>query len=169
MPQTWSPHGGAIIDTDALIDAIRAGPAVEGVTFLGGEPFAQAEAVATIAEGVRSSGLSVVTFTGYQIEDLIGARLDDYDRLLAATDLLIDGPFVQDQVDFSRPWVGSRNQRYHFLTERYAELADEISKVPNRLEIRIGPRGNVIAGGLGPVQVSEELLSAVAKTLQSSN
>lgn len=167
VPQTWSPHGGAIIDSDALIDAIRMGPAVEGVTFLGGEPFAQAEAVATIAEGVRSNGLSVVTFTGYRIEDLIGARRDDYDRLLAATDLLIDGPFVQDQVDFSRPWVGSQNQRYHFLTERYAKLANEILEVPNRLEIRIGPRGNVIAGGLGPVQVSEELLSAVAKSLQS--
>lgn len=164
VPQTWSPHGGALIDTDALIDAIRLGPAVEGVTFLGGEPFAQSEAVATIAEGVRNNGLSVVTFTGYQIEGLIESQRHDYDRLLDATDLLIDGPFNQDLVDFSRPWVGSRNQRYHFLTERYAGLADEIMNTPNRLEVRIGSDGNVITGGLAPPQVGRSIINALACT-----
>jgi organic radical activating enzyme len=37
---------------------------VEGVTFLGGEPFEQAAAAAELAEVTRARGLSVMTFTG---------------------------------------------------------------------------------------------------------
>lgn len=159
VPQTWSPRGGALIETEALIDAILSGPPVEGVTFLGGEPFAQANLVAIIAESVRRSGLSIVTFTGYLIEDLIEAQRDDFDRLIDSTDLLIDGPFDSGLVDFSRPWVGSRNQRYHFLTDRYAALADEILNIPNRLEVRIGRDGNVITGGLGPQQLRKSIIN----------
>lgn len=166
VPQTWSDRGGALIEVGALVDAIILGPPVEGVTFLGGEPFAQADAVATIAEAVRLQGMSVVTFTGYLREDIENSASSGFDRLLRATDLLIDGPFDQAQLDFSRPWIGSRNQRYHFLSERYAHLASEIGNLPNRLEIRIGPNGNVIAGGLGPVEASKELLAAVAKSFR---
>jgi anaerobic ribonucleoside-triphosphate reductase activating protein len=165
VPQTWSSRGGALIETDALIDAILSGPAIEGVSFLGGEPFAQAGAVAAIADAVRKRGLSVVTFTGYLHEDLLKAQRLDFDRLLDATDLLIDGPFDQNRLDFSRPWVGSSNQRYHFLTDRYAHLADGIGGIPNRLEIRIGPDGNIIAGGLAPPQLSRQMLADVAKSL----
>lgn len=165
VPQTWSPRGGALVETDALIDAILSGPVVEGVSFLGGEPFAQAEAVATVAEAVRKGGLSVVTFTGYLREDLLKAQRSDFDRLLGATDILIDGPFDQNLLDLSRPWVGSSNQRYHFLTDRYAHLADEIGRIPNRLELRIGPDGNIIAGGLAPPLLSKQLLADVAKSL----
>lgn len=163
MPQTWSRRGGFLIETNALVDAILLGPPVNGVTFLGGEPFAQADAVATIAEAVRLKGLSVVTFTGYLREDIENSATSAFDRLMKATDLLIDGPFDKAQLDFSRPWIGSRNQRYHFLSERYAHLASKIGNFSNRLEIKIGPDGNVIAGGLGPLETSKELLSAVAK------
>lgn len=161
MPQTWSERGGALIEPDVLIETILLGPPVEGVTFLGGEPFAQAEAVSKIAEAVRNNGLSVVTFTGYTLEDLVSARRTDFDRLLGATDLLIDGPFDRDQLDFSRAWVGSRNQRYHFLTERYAHLAGHVIEIPNRMEIRIGPNGNIIAGGLAPLDLSKQIMAAV--------
>lgn len=166
MPQTWSDRGGALIETSALIDAILLGPPIEGVTFLGGEPFAQAEAVSEIAEAVRSKGLSVVTFTGYNLEDLVNAGRTDFDRLLGATDLLIDGPFAKDQLDFSRAWVGSRNQRYHFLTERYAQLADRVIETPNRIEIRIGPNGNIIAGGLAPLDLSKQIIAAVTRAAE---
>lgn len=166
MPQTWSDRGGASIEADALIDAILLGPPVEGVTFLGGEPFAQAEAVSQIAEAVRRDGLSVITFTGYVYEDLVDARRTEFDRLLSATDLLIDGPFDKNQLDFSRAWVGSRNQRYHFLTERYAHLATHVSEIPNHLEIRIGLNGNIIAGGLAPPKLSKQILAAATSAAE---
>lgn len=161
VPQTWSDRGGALVDISALIDTINLGPPIEGVTLLGGEPFAQAEPLAAIAEAMQAAGLSVVTFTGYQREHLERTNRPDYRRLLASTDLLIDGPFDRDRLEFSRPWVGSSNQRYHFLTERYAYLADKLADIPNRLEVRIGPDGNVITGGLAPPVLSRRIIAAL--------
>lgn len=87
------------------------------MTFLGGEPFEQPEALGIIAENVRKAGLSVLCFTGALIEDLRVNPLNK--KLLNNIDLLIDGEFMIDKIDYSRPWCGSSNQRYHFLTSRY--------------------------------------------------
>ena len=45
-------------------------------------------------------------------------------RLLASTDLLVDGPYVATKPSRGRRWIGSENQRAHFLSERYAALRD---------------------------------------------
>ena len=88
---------------------------IEGVTFLGGEPFEQAEALGVIAEKIKKAGLSVVCFTGCKFEDL---KLEAKNKkLLDNIDLLIDGEYIEELKDFSRPWCGSSNQRYHFLTD----------------------------------------------------
>lgn len=158
LPQTWSMDGGRLVDADLLVDKIISDATLEGVTFLGGEPFAQAAALAYIGRRIKRHGLSVVTFTGYLLEEIKGAARPDYDELLAVTDLLIDGPFQKDCVDFSRPWVGSRNQRYHFLTDRYQQLADEISSIPNRIEVRLKPDGRVLINGLARTEEMSSIL-----------
>lgn len=158
MPQTWESHGGKIVDTDWLIEKIMATPSIEGVTFLGGEPFAQAYALAHIGEYLQMHGKSVVTFTGYKLEALQAAQREDYSSLLAVTDLLIDGPFIQRQVDYTRPWVGSRNQRYHFLTERYAYLRTQLDTIPNRIEVRLSHDGSVLINGLAAPEDMRALL-----------
>jgi len=68
--------------------------------------------------------------------------------LLAITDLLIDGPFREDKTDLSRQWVGSSNQRYHFLTDRYRQLEARLMEIPNRIEVRILPTGEVLINGM---------------------
>jgi anaerobic ribonucleoside-triphosphate reductase activating protein len=148
VPQTWAPHGGKLIDADWLIEQILDIPTIEGVTFLGGEPFAQADALAHIGKHLQRHGKSVVTFSGYRLETLQNAQRDDYHALLTVTDLLIDGPFDQQQVDYTRPWVGSRNQRFHFLTERYAHLRNQLDTIPNRIEVRLSPDGSIRINGL---------------------
>ncbi|WP_188541037.1 hypothetical protein [Paenibacillus segetis] len=55
-------------------------------------------------------------------------------------------------MDTSRPWIGSANQRYHFLTELYMHLADELMNIPNRLEVRIAPDGRVMINGLAELK-----------------
>ena len=40
-------------------------------------------------------------------------------RLLEHTDILIDGPFIQDEYDEERDWVGSKNQKVLLLSDRY--------------------------------------------------
>ncbi|MER3447925.1 MAG: ribonucleoside-triphosphate reductase activating protein [Candidatus Dadabacteria bacterium] len=150
VPWTWPEHGGQEIDVAELAHKILTGPPIEGVTFVGGEPFAQAEALAELGRTVKAAGLSVVTFTGYVLEKILRSPRPGWHDLLAVTDLLIDGPFKRDLLDTSRPWVGSSNQRYHFLTERYRHLKDHLEQIPNRIEVRIGPDGSVLINGLAP-------------------
>ncbi len=119
-----------------LNDQVRATPALEGVSLLGGEPFAHAAAGAALAEEARRLGLSVMIYSGYTLDELRAKGDADADRLLYLTDLLVDGPFVRDQPETARRWVGSTNQRLHFLTDRY-DAADPCWRQRNTLEIRV--------------------------------
>jgi len=93
LPQTWPETKGELIDSAALATRILQTPDLEGVTFLGGEPFAQAGALADLGEHVRWRGLSVLTFTGYTLEALRARRDEAIEALLSVTDLLLAGPF----------------------------------------------------------------------------
>ena len=144
-----------------LAEQIVRDPEIEGVTFLGGEPFAQARALAELGRIVKQKGLSVVTFTGYTLDYLLQSGNQDYLDLLSVTDLLIDGPFQIERLDTSRPWVGSSNQRYHFLTDRYLYLKERLTEIPNRLEVRIMPDGRVLVNGLAETKVLEDLFAGL--------
>jgi len=144
----WDENAGKSVDADVFVERILNIHGIEGVTFLGGEPFDQSEAVSYVAKAVRKKGLSVVTFTGRTIENIQETgSITDVD-LLKNTDLLIDGPFIKTLADDSRPWVGSSNQRYIFLSYRYKALEPLLSGIANKLEIRIFPDGRVFANGL---------------------
>lgn len=110
---------------------------VEGVTFLGGEPFSQAPALAALAAGVREAGLTVMIFSGYTLRALKSMKRPGVAELLAQTDLLVDGPFMQDKLDRQRRWIGSTNQTPHDLTEVYQALVDDWDTSPETLEVRI--------------------------------
>ncbi len=160
LPQTWPADGGLLVEADALIEQILSESAIEGVTFLGGEPFFQAGPLAYIGRRVKEHNLSVVTFTGYLLEAIQSANRNDYNELLAVTDLLIDGPFKRHQVEFVRPWVGSSNQRFHYLTDRYAQRPEEIASTPNRIEVRLKPDGRIFINGLAAHEDMRALISS---------
>ena len=115
--ETWDLKGGKEYNVIDILNDIFSTPDIEGVTFLGGEPFEQPEALMFLASNIKQKGLSVVCFTGYKIEYL----QKKYKNILSEIDLLIDGEFIEEEKDFSRPWVGSKNQKYYFLTDRYNE------------------------------------------------
>ena len=162
LPQTWSNDGGRLVDADFLAARIMSERSIEGVTFLGGEPFFQATALAYIGRRIKAHGLSVVTFTGYLLEEIKAANRQDYDELLAVTDLLIDGPFQREKAELIRPWVGSSNQRFHFLSTRYRHLANDFISIPNRLEVRIKPDGRIFINGLAGSEDMAELIRSLA-------
>lgn len=116
----------------AMLQA-RDAQGIEGITLLGGEPFAHAAGAAALAGIAREYGLSVMVFTGYTLEEL--QSKPDAAELLAATDILVDGPYLRDQPDSVRRWIGSTNQRIHFLTDRYQ--FDDQWRQRNTLEIRV--------------------------------
>jgi anaerobic ribonucleoside-triphosphate reductase activating protein len=154
---TWGSHGGMVYETSAIITAIRRNAAyIEGITLLGGEPFEQATELAVIAEATQAIRLSVMTFTGYTHETLVQSHDDGVARLIASTDLLIDGQYVEALRDFSRPWVGSSNQRFIFLTNRYN--MDMIGKYKNRIEARIEKNGAISLNGMGDCKDIEQLI-----------
>ena len=157
VPFTWEEDEGFTVEVDQLAEQILRDSKIDGVTFLGGEPFAQARALTKLGRILKQEGLSVVTFTGYLLEYLQNSGNQDHLELLAVTDLLIDGPFQIKNVDTSRPWVGSTNQRYHFLTDRYLYLKEQLTEIPNRLEVRLTPDGRVLVNGLAEAKDLEDL------------
>ena len=116
--------------------ARRMADGIEGITLLGGEPLAHAAGAAVLARRVRALGLSVMVFTGYTLDE--AGELPDpaVKELLAHTDILVDGPYVRELPDTTRRWIGSTNQRIHFLTDRY-RADDACWRQSNTLEIRI--------------------------------
>lgn len=139
------------IHSDALIGLIRAAReryGIEGISLSGGEPFAQARALAPVAAACRQLGLSTLAWTGYTLEQLTGATGSapppHAGELLAGLDVLIDGPFRQDRPP--TPLRGSDNQRVHRLTERYSE-ADLTGQA---VEVRVRPDGDLQAYGIVP-------------------
>jgi anaerobic ribonucleoside-triphosphate reductase activating protein len=162
VPWTWQPEGGKTATVKELAQKVLSGPPVEGITFLGGEPFDQALALSRLAKILKAEGLSIVTFSGYTFEHLQeqiqSNQRKDWERLFLETDLLIAGPFQVENLDTQRPWVGSSNQTYHFLTPRYAPLSPILNTLPNRLEIIIAPNGSIQVNGLAKTDVIQSLL-----------
>jgi anaerobic ribonucleoside-triphosphate reductase activating protein len=109
---------------------------IEGITLLGGEPLAHAAGAAALARAVRGRGLSVMVFSGYTLEQARELPVPAVTELLALTDILVDGPYVRELPDTQRRWIGSTNQRIHFLTDRY-RADDPCWKQRNTLEIRL--------------------------------
>ncbi|MGC4761352.1 4Fe-4S single cluster domain-containing protein [Micromonospora sp. DT46] len=162
-PHLWSFRGGdRVAPADLVRRALDAG--TEGLTLLGGEPFDQAAPLAAVATEVRAAGRSVMTFTGYtraQLHRAVDAGRDDVAALLAATDLLVAGPFLADRIDTRRPWVGSTNQEFVLLGDRFPGLLDEVSHSPDRVEVTVDAAGRIAVNGWAEVDALDELLASV--------
>lgn len=112
-PTTHDFNGGRIVNTDDLLEIIKANPLLDGVTFSGGEPFCQAHILAELGKEIKMLGLNVITYTGYLFEELYENRQNNgWGELLEVTDYLVDGPFIEAQRDWNIKFRGSSNQRY---------------------------------------------------------
>jgi anaerobic ribonucleoside-triphosphate reductase activating protein len=120
----------------AQIREAKAQHAIEGITLLGGEPMAHAIGAAPLAEAVHALDLSVMVFSGYLLEALQASADPAVQAMLAQTDILVDGPFERDRPETRRRWIGSENQRIHFLSARCSP-DDPRWRLPNTLEIRL--------------------------------
>jgi len=111
-PQTWEPQGGKEMTVREILKMLKKRlKYIKGITLSGGEPFLQAEEMAQLAGEAKKLGLDVVTYTGYRYEELLALNTPGCQELLENTDILIDGPFIQELKDISLPFRGSSNQR----------------------------------------------------------
>lgn len=144
-PELLGFSGGVEWATDALAERILATPGIEGVSFLGGEPMAQAAAVLEVVGRVRAAGLSIMVYTGFTLTELLHRRQTEIRSILERVDLLVDGPYERDRPEEKRRWIGSENQVMHFLSDRYSPLEPRFYG-DNTVEIRLGPEGLVVNG-----------------------
>ncbi|MGH7173156.1 MAG: 4Fe-4S single cluster domain-containing protein [Gemmataceae bacterium] len=131
--------GGTTISLDDLVARIEETTRtqrVEGITLLGGEPLAHAAGASSLARAVHERGLTVMVFSGYTLEEARQLADPAVAELLALTDILVDGPYLREQPETRRRWIGSANQRIHFLSDRYRG-DDPRWLLPNTLEIRL--------------------------------
>ena len=133
---TWSFARRDVRSVDDLLAEILVERDLEGVTFTGGEPFAQARALAALARGVRATGRSIVVFTGYALDEL---TRPDQRALLAEADVLVSGRYVAALRAPGLGLRGSSNQAVHFLTDRYGP--GDLRDAPE-LEIHLLPDGS---------------------------
>lgn len=117
-PQTHDPAGGYTVDTADILARMQENPLLDGITFSGGEPFLQAGPLAALAQAVHAAGMDVVTYTGYVYEDLLAQDDPAVTALLQATDLLVDGPYIEALQNTALPFRGSSNQRLLNLAEK---------------------------------------------------
>ena len=110
-PETWPFEGGFEVTPEDVVEHVKRNPLTRGVTFSGGEPFAQAAAHAELARQLKAAGYEVASYTGYTFEQLLEeqdpAKLD----LLQQLDILVDGPFRQEELSLELRFRGSANQR----------------------------------------------------------
>lgn len=157
LKETWDFDKGENIPVSALIAEFeQVMNRIDGVTLLGGEPFDQAQEVAKFSSFVRSVGKTVITFTGYRFSELTERKDSSVGVVLKNTDILIDGRFVEELLDFSRPMVGSSNQTIHFLTDRIPK--ETFYSYQNRFEVRTDRSGGIRINGMGDIQALRNAL-----------
>lgn len=157
-PDTWPINGGKQVNTKGIIDEIlKISSSIEGVTFSGGEPFLQAKQLFEIGKHLKEkSDLSILTYTGYEYSEIIKKDKPDWNNLLSVTDILIDGPYLQDYQS-DKNLIGSSNQKVHFLTHRYLEKKEEILNAPPKIEFHIQPDSTVVVVGNIETELLREL------------
>lgn len=155
--QTWDFNGGIEYSTQEIMNDIISTKDIEGVTFLGGEPFEQYNALLELSKEIKKLNLSTICFTGKTLEEIE----HNFPEILNYLDILIDGEFKEEEKDYSRPWVGSKNQNYHFLTNRYSQ--NILKEHKNKIEINIEKNGNINLNGMGDFEKITNYLNLVLK------
>lgn len=141
---------GTWVSVANLAERVLAVRGIKGVTYVGGEPFCQPRALAALARSVRATGLSVLAYSGFTLEELRSGSIRSAADLLGAVDLLMDGRYRRD-LPTLKPWRGSDNQRLIALSERYAAQVEAWNQaVGQGFELRLTASGSLEVVGVPP-------------------
>lgn len=119
-PEAWSFEGGQELPNDYkgnIIKAISANGITRNFSVLGGEPLCPENLDLTLStiSAVRAAypNIRIFLWTGYCLEDIKENPV--VKEILEQINVLIDGPFIQEQRDITLKLRGSKNQRilYH--------------------------------------------------------
>jgi len=163
VPESWEPNSDYDISIGDLAAWIISQKDIEGITISGGEPMAQAGALAILVDVIRSDkDLGIMCYTGYGYEWLLKHGSAEQNLLLERIDLLIDGPY-QERHHENLLWRGSSNQRLICLTGRYLDEVQErleASDTGAGLEFFVDESGGLAFAGVPPMPRFREEFAA---------
>lgn len=112
-PETWDFNGGYEVSLDDVKKQISELEFQKGVTFSGGDPMMQIEALVELTKFVHECGMDVWVYTGYTYEEVLKLAESNplYLEALKNTDALVDGRFMIKLKSFDVKFRGSTNQR----------------------------------------------------------
>ena len=116
VPQTHDASSGVPLAVSDILPVLLADENRDGVTILGGEPFAQVEGVLLLVRMLRLLGVHVTIYSGYTLVTLLKRPVAR--EILNRVDVLVDGPYVAALADGAGEWRGSTNQRIIMMKER---------------------------------------------------
>lgn len=125
-PHLFSKTAGKDMTTSEIIKKLHSvKDEIEGISLLGGEPMEQASELVPIAKEAKKLGLSVMIYSGFLLKDI--QKCPAKNELLCYADLLVDGQFEKDKRTTTKRWIGSSNQKLHFLSDFYSETDSRFS------------------------------------------
>lgn len=111
-PSTHALEGGEEFTQTEVLDWIRL-QQWNKITFSGGEPFLQAEAMLDLLTILKQEAYSVWVYTGYTLAQIKGNPI--MNKCLDYIDVLVDGPYIESLRDPLLVFKGSTNQNIHYL------------------------------------------------------
>jgi anaerobic ribonucleoside-triphosphate reductase activating protein len=161
VPESLPFDGGTEISVRQLADELAALPDIEGVSFSGGEPMAQAAALVRLIDFLRTRrDFSYFCYTGYVLDHLQRKGTAAQRALLERLDVLVDGPYLPARHTDLR-WRGSDNQVVHLLTARYEHLRPTLSDRGRWMEFNVDADETMHWAGIPPRGFREQFATAM--------
>lgn len=117
-PETWNFNGGKEFTPEILellLQYLDANGVHRNLSILGGEPLCDENLFLTnlVITTVKSRrpNTKIYLWTGYLYENLLKSTSPQMKSILSNIDILIDGPYIDEQRDITLPMRGSKNQR----------------------------------------------------------
>ena len=114
---TWDPENGKNItqfDVADIFDELEK-PWVSGITFSGGHPLEDynIECVIALAHSIKESfpTKDIWLYTGLELKITDFIEESSLSECFRLCDVVVDGPYIEEQRNISLPYCGSSNQR----------------------------------------------------------
>lgn len=102
-PSTWEMKNGTEMTTDELVTILKKEVVNKKVTFSGGEPLMQVDALIDIVKKLERFDIAV--YTGHEFEEVPQELLDNITYIKT-------GSFKEELKSTIKPYVGSTNQEF---------------------------------------------------------
>ena len=118
-PETWDKANGRDVSIDYCFERLTES-SITNVTFSGGEPMCQADALYELGKRLVEAGKTIWIYSGYTFEEII--KDEKKKRLLSLCTVLVDGRFVLAEKGINMRFKGSKNQRILDVQKSLAEM-----------------------------------------------